>query len=165
MKELDRKIRNAESLPELFELVKKTVWNFLGKEQAGLLLGLADLGGSPDAVLGAFYSPDANTIVMNTAPITKLQRKNPGMMKHYSFYILLHEYVHAIGVYDEAMTRELTARLARSLLGENHAVTDLATGKFSIVQVHDMEDMFREPKGVAIEYVLCIDRENTNYIN
>ena len=165
MKELDRKIRNAGSLPELFELVKKTVWNFLGKEQAGLLLGLADLGGSPDAVLGAFYSPDANTIVMNTAPIAKLQRKNPGIINYYSFYILLHEYVHAIGVYDEAMTRELTASLAQDLLGDSHTVTALATGKISITQVHDMEDMFREPKGVEIEYVLGIDRENTKYIN
>ena len=166
MKALDRDIRNARSIPELFELVKKVVRDSTGLEQAGLLIGLADLGGSPDAVLGAFYSPDANTIIMNTGPVTKLARKNSGLINHYQFYILLHEYIHAIGVYDEDMTRQLTSQLATSFLGENHAVTDMATGKVSIADVHDPEDAFREPQGLdSVEYVLGIDRENTRYIN
>ena len=39
----EKKIKKAESISEIFEIAKEIVWEYLGVEQAGLMVGISDL--------------------------------------------------------------------------------------------------------------------------
>ena len=65
-------LEKAGDFSDIFSLVKTIVQNYLGKDQAGLLVGLSDLGIHGHAFLGAFYSMDANTIVINKRPLNNI---------------------------------------------------------------------------------------------
>ena len=96
-----RRFDSSESLPELFQLAKEGVKEILGKERSGLMLGMADLGMRPDWFVGAFYPVGSNIIVMNKTPLRFLEETKPKIVKPYCFHILLHEYLHSIGILDE----------------------------------------------------------------
>src|SRR3989338_1390300 len=103
------KLRNAPGLQDIFELVKGVVWRAFRIDQAGLLVGLAELGVGPRTV-GAFYSPGANTIVINRTVMDGIGRLHDReLFNSYCFYILLHEYLHSCGFYDEAENRQVVA--------------------------------------------------------
>tara|TARA_Y100000310_G_scaffold264948_1_gene275783 strand:- start:190 stop:462 length:273 start_codon:yes stop_codon:yes gene_type:complete len=84
-------LEKARSFADIFDLVKKTIKNYLGTDQAGLLLGLSDLGNYGNAYLGTFYSFDANTIVINKRPLNKIKQTKPNLYNPYIFHVLLHE--------------------------------------------------------------------------
>lgn len=117
---------SAKDLPDIFELVKKTVRKSTGKERSGLMLGLANLGGGPEGLIGAFYPVATNIIVMNTLPLKRIKETDPALYKPYVFHILLHEYLHALGIIDEAATRSEAYRISVEMFGEKHAVARLA---------------------------------------
>ncbi|MBI2580532.1 hypothetical protein HYV85_01860, partial [Candidatus Woesearchaeota archaeon] len=84
---LAARLRDAQSLQELFELVKELVWKHLKADQAGLMVGLAELGIRPEAVLGAYYSPDANTIIINKTVMNQVQQlADRTLYNSYCFY-------------------------------------------------------------------------------
>ena len=169
------RLRDAQTLQELFELVKELVWKHMRADQAGLMVGLADLGISPEAVLGAFYSPDANTIVMNKTVMNHVKKlADPMLFNSYCFYILLHEYLHSCGFYDENENRQVVAAIAAQELGPDHAVTKLATTNDAMLKL--IREGIMSSKGASdnlsaaaemtgIEFVEGIDRRNTNYIS
>lgn len=168
------KLRSAQSLQEVFELVKEVVWKRLRADQAGLMVGLAELGISAEAVLGAYYSPDANTIVINKTVMSSVNALDDGLLYNsYCFYILLHEYLHSCGFYDENENRRVVAAIAAQEFGPGHAVTKLATTSDAIVKL--IREGIMSGKGgrsgmsgtadAGIEFVEGIDRRNTNYIN
>ncbi len=173
-----RKLAASQGLQDLFELVKEVVWKALQRDQAGLMLGLAELGIGGQRVLGAFYSPDANTIVMNKTVMSHVKKlADPLLYNSYCFYILLHEYLHSCGFYDESQNRQIVAAIAASCFGPGHAVTKLATAPEAMLKL--IGDSFQasgdKPGGPdefsdelasesGIEFVEGIDRRNTNYI-
>lgn len=168
------KLRNAQSLQEVFELVKEVVWKHLRADQAGLMVGLAELGVNPQAVLGAYYSPDANTIVINKTAMSRVNALDDRLLYNsYCFYILLHEYLHSCGFYDENENRQVVAAIAAQEFGPGHAVTKLATTddamlsliKESVLSGKEGGSAIPVPAGGVIEFVEGIDRRNTNYIN
>lgn len=122
----DAALRAARDLPEIFELVKLAVSRFTGRERSGLMLGLANLGGGPRGLVGAFYPVATNIIVMNTLPLKRIKETDPEFYNPYVFHILLHEYVHTLGVIDEASTRSRVHAISAAAFGEDHAVTQLA---------------------------------------
>ena len=171
------KLRDAQSLQGIFELAKEAVWKHLRVDQAGLMVGLADLGIRPEAVLGAYYSPDANTIVMNKTVMNQVkQLADQQLYNSYCFYILLHEYLHSCGFYGESENRQIVAAIAIQELGQDHVVTKLATTndamlkliKAGIMSGKGGKDSFSATAAATaeagIEFVEGIDRGNTNYI-
>jgi hypothetical protein len=162
----DKKIRNAKVFADIFEIVREAVREYLGADQAGLMVGVSDLGGSSNGFIGAFYSLNANMIIINKRPLASILQTNPRLYNYYLFHVMLHEYIHSIGSYDEAMTRQLVLEISGHYFGNDHVVTQLASGieKFMPHLAYPDSD-FQPPRDAGIEFVKGIDRKNTNYIN
>ncbi len=169
---LAENLQDARSLQDIFELVKEAVWKALKADQAGLMVGLAELGIRPDGFLGAYYSPEANTIVMNRTAIDRMKRlAGRELYNSYCFYILLHEYLHSCGFYDENENRQLVAAIALGSFGQKHPVAKLATRPEALASILSKaylgtdECMQGRGESSEIEFVEGIDRRNTNYIS
>jgi len=119
-------LENCSDFTDVFELVKHGVEKVLDKSRAGLMLGLANLGGAPGYYLGAYYTLDSNMIVMNSFPLKMLREKDAKLLKPYVFHILLHEYLHSLGWHDEAQTRKVTHHVCNQLFGNAHTTTKMA---------------------------------------
>lgn len=158
-------LQEAKSFGDIFGIVKKVVYDYCGREQVGLLLGVTDLGGQADRFIGAFYSMHGNMIILNNRPLKRIQQTNPSLYNAYIFHVLLHEYIHSLGIMDEQACRQLTEELSRKYCGENHPATELAENiqKF-MPNLTYPAGSFEMPKNQNIDFVTGIDRANTNYI-
>ena len=163
--EYTQRIEKAKNIAELFSLVQEIVQKYLRREQAGLLIGITDLGSYPNGFLGAFYSLNANMILINKKPLQRVSQTNPSLYPYYLFHVLLHEYVHAIGAYDEQQARQLVYEISSHYFGQEHILTEFATHieKF-IPQLTYPSAEFQPPEDLEIEFVMGIDKRNTNYI-
>lgn len=164
------RLRKAEGLQELFGLAKEIAWKFLKVEQAGLMVGLAELGIGSGNVLGAYYSPDANTIVLNRTVMDYVSKLSDAEFhKSYCLYLLLHEYLHSCGLYDERQNRQIVAAIAVQAFDGQHPVAKLATGSGVMLKAVQKHYLQNNPGAAAaspeIEFVTGIDRSNTNYIS
>ena len=160
------KLANAQSLQDIFELVKETAWKSLKVDQAGLMVGLAELGISSQGVLGAYYSPEGNTIVMNKTVMTQLKRRaSVELYNSYCFYILLHEYLHSCGFYDENENRQIVAAIAAQAFGHDHPVAKLAATPNAMLGLLSNAQPQAPDEFGNVEFVEGIDRSNTNYIS
>ena len=128
MTEMDfvEKLEECEDLPDIFELVKESVKQTLGRDRAGLMLGLADLGNFSSGFVGAYYPVDTNIIVMNRNPLERIKESKPELFKPYAFHILLHEYLHTLGLLSEERVRHLTYMISKECFGEEHLVSQIA---------------------------------------
>ena len=158
-------LQNAKNISDVFEMVKKVVREFIGVDQAGLLVGVSDLGGSNQGFIGAFYSLDANMIIINKMPLSRIRDTKPQIYNYYLFHIMLHEYLHSIGSYDEEQTRQMVYEISRNCFGEEHVVTKLATNMSAFIPnlLHPTE--LPQIQDSNIEFIMGIDKSNTNYIN
>lgn len=119
-------LEGARDLPDIFELVKTAVRRTTGLERSGLMLGMANLGGGADGLVGAFHPLTTNIIVMNSLPLRRIEETDPALYKPYVFHILLHEYLHTLGVIDEGATRRMTLEVSEKTFGKDHPATQLA---------------------------------------
>jgi len=110
------RLEKAKDLADIFEIVKDAVRARLGTSRGGLMLGLAELGGAPDGWVGGLYPVATNVIVMNKGPLARIMEASPELYKPYCFHILLHEYIHAIGYMDEALTRRKALEISEELV-------------------------------------------------
>jgi len=157
-------LEKANNFSDIFLLVKGVVRNYLGKDQAGLLVGLSDLGIYGHAFLGAFYSLDANTIVINKRPLKKIKQVNPNLYNPYVFHVLLHEYLHSLGVFDEEQVLMLVYDITKKYFGKNHLATQLALNLEKFLPQLTLGTEFEAPEEMSIEFLSGIDKDNTNYI-
>lgn len=159
------RLARAKTIADAFAVVQDVVRQELGREQAGLLVGLADLGSSPQGFVGAFYLIPSNIIIVNTRPLKRVKQTRPSLYMPYLFHVILHEYVHSIGSYDEEETRRLVYGMSGRVFGKGHIVTKLARDLSAF-----MPDLtypwhgFQPPEGMEIEFVAGIDRKNVDYI-
>ena len=162
----EKGIKSAKTIADIFEVVKEMVREYLDLEQAGLMVGITDLGAHNQGFIGAFYSLDANTIIINKKPLARILQTNPSLYNHYLFHIMLHEYIHSIGSFDEAQTRQLVYEMSQHYFGEKHIATQLATNisKFMPSLTYPNTG-FQPPKDINIDFIMGIDKKNTNYIN
>lgn len=162
----EKELKKAKSFADIFEIAKEMVREYLGAEQAGLMVGVTDLGTHSQGFIGAFYSMNANTIIINKKPLARLLQTNPSLYNYYLFHIMLHEYMHSIGSYDEEQTRQLVKEMSEHYFGPNHAVAQLASNmeKFMPNLTFPVKG-FQPPQDINIEFVKGIDKKNTNYIN
>ena len=162
----EKELKKARTFADIFEIAKDIVREFLGAEQAGLLVGVTDLGANSQGFIGAFYSLNANMIIINKRPLGRILQTNPALYNYYLFHVMLHEYVHSIGSFDEAQTRQLVYEMSQHYFGANHLVTQLASNieKFMPNLAYPAQG-FQPPQDINIEFVRGIDKKNTNYIN
>jgi len=156
---------SSETLPDMFEVVKDLVECELGRHRAGLMLGLVDLGISHGGFVGAYFVVGGNAIVINRQALAAVKSRQPELEKPYQFYLLLHEFLHAVGILDEAECRGKAATLSARAFGGDHVVTRIA---------RDFGGMFRNiiqpgygylpPEDTSIEFIQGFDRSSVNYI-
>jgi hypothetical protein len=154
---------SAKDLPDIFEIVKTAVRKSTGMERPGLMLGLANLGGGPEGLIGAFYPIATNIIVMNTLPLKRIKETDPALYKPYVFHILLHEYLHTLGIIDEAATRKKAYEISTEIFGKEHIVTQLAAdlSRFIPKLVYPVYG-WQPPEEYQLELVKGFDRSSTS---
>jgi hypothetical protein len=122
----DSRLDRAKDLADIFELVKDGVRARMGLSRAGLMLGLADMGGAPGQFLGGLYPVTTNVIVLNRTATKAILMNKPELYKPYVFTILLHEYLHTLGFLDEGQVRQMVYEITSALFGMHHATTWIA---------------------------------------
>ena len=120
----DTSLQEASDFKGVFEVVRRSVKDLLGVERGGLDLYLRDL---PLGV-GAFHKVGTNAIVLNRALIDLIVKSQVAFagIKSFVYSVLLHEYLHSLGIYDELQVRRLTYQITRETLGQRHLATFLA---------------------------------------
>lgn len=109
----------------IFEIIRNVVRKRLGLERKGLMLGTQDL---PDYLL-AYHPMGSNIIVINRKMLEKIKsasRNDSEIVNSYLFSILLHEYLHAVGIRQELKTHKLTTYLCERELGPDHLATRIS---------------------------------------
>jgi hypothetical protein len=162
-KDFIKRLEEATSIPDIFEVVKESVWKTIRKSRAGLELGLVELGNRPEGLLGAFYVSGSNIIIMNETPLKRIQETNPDLLTPYIFSILLHEYLHSLGYFDEDYVKSITYQISCEIFGSNSIIAEISK---------DMTKFFPNiiyPQGtpkvdVPIKIVKDFDRSSISYI-
>lgn len=159
-----QRLEKCGTLADMFELVKEVVRKRRGWERAGLMLGLADLGSAPGSMLGGYYTVGTNMIVMNKAPLARVMRTMPKLYKPYAFYVLMHEYLHSLGILDEDAARRVALGISEEAFGVKHLVSRIAADLGRFVPFLSWPDIAWRPENVRIELVEGFDRGSVSYI-
>lgn len=164
--DLLRRYEEAEKIGEIFEVVKTAVKEVLDRERAGMMLGLADLGSRTNYWIGGYWALGSNAIIMNSIPLKRIQDTKPKLFKPYMFSILLHEYLHSIGILEEARTRAVTYQISKELFGEDHLATKMAEdiSKFLPNLTYPGVDYKPNAKDFKYHIVTDFDSSNKRYI-
>ncbi|MCD6312899.1 MAG: hypothetical protein J7L79_03710 [Thaumarchaeota archaeon] len=156
-----KRLEEAESFGEIFRVVKSAVQEVLKTRRAGLELILADL---PSGV-GAMHQPGSNAIIMNRKYLQALlgSSKTRVEINSHIFFILLHEYLHSLGVLDEEEAKTLSLRVIRETLGEDHPAYKIAVKDLSELRsiLEKEQDLGSDEN---VEIVRDFDTDNTQYI-
>lgn len=120
------RLEDAEDLTRLFDIAKDLVDEALDRSRAGLMLGLARLGLSPEGYLGGYFVVGSNTIVLNHDVLDHVETAFPEHYNAYAFNILLHEYLHTVGYLDEGKLRATTHNIVHDAFGPDHPATSIA---------------------------------------
>jgi hypothetical protein len=162
-KEFIKRLKGSESIPDIFEIVKEVVWSTARKSRAGLELGLVEMGNKPEGLLGAYYVTGSNIIIMNETPLKRIQETNPNLLNSYIFSILLHEYLHSLGYFDENYVKNLTHQISCEAFGSDSDIAEIS---------RDMNKFFPYiiyPEGAPkidspVKMVRDFDRSSIRYI-
>ncbi len=164
-KTYDELLEDARNLPDIFELVKKGVRQVTNLSRPGLMLGLADLGEGAQAWVGGFHVIASNAIIMNSRPMDHIHTHQPDLYKPYVFFVLMHEYLHTLGYFDEATCRTKTNEVANVLFGAQHVVTRLTRNVETFLpKFSTMKYGWMPPQNPLIQYVRGFDRSSVGYI-
>ncbi|MHA1459385.1 MAG: hypothetical protein ACTSQR_06955, partial [Promethearchaeota archaeon] len=118
-----------QEMPEIFETVKKDVRKILGRHRAGLRLGLAELEMYQGGFIGGMHFHPGTDIVMNITPLMIMlaSKKDDLIIWAYTYHILLHEYIHSLGIIDERRCRIETINVSKETFkDESHPALILA---------------------------------------
>lgn len=159
------KLERARGLADIFELVKEAVRRTKKTGRAGLSLGLTELGNEGNLLIGAFYPFGSNIIVMNKTPLRKILETDPQLFKPYAFHVLLHEYLHTLGILDEGVLRETAYNICKEVFGPKHLATQMAEGieRFLPNLLYPSMD-FQPKEKFYVEMVRDFDRSSMEYI-
>ncbi|MGC8562181.1 MAG: hypothetical protein ACP5UZ_04430 [Thermoplasmata archaeon] len=144
----------------IFSLVRKAVKSTLGKERVGLGLALADL----PSQLGAFWEVGGNYIVMNRKLLEalKVANRSGAEVNSFVFVILMHEYLHSLGVLDENRARELTAKICATIFEEGHPAFEIGTK--DPWQVYPFLMKVPNGNGGNLKFINNFDSDTVSYI-
>ena len=125
-REFIKRLKSSDSIPDTFEIVKDVVWSTVRKSRAGLELGMVEIGNAPGGLLGAYYVTGSNMIIMNETPLKRIQETNPDLLTPYVFSVLLHEYLHSLGYFDENYVKNLTEQISCEAFGSNSVIAEIS---------------------------------------
>jgi len=167
---LQIQLETSENFGDIFEIVKRSVKQQLGMERAGLMLILADL----PMHLGAFHGVGTNQIVMNRVLLDRIVAAGHprSQINAFVYSILLHEYLHSLGVIDESEVRRLVNEISVNTFGPDHPASTIASrGPWSLlrgvgfVDTHISNETRLELKQRRAELVTDFDRSHRTYIS
>jgi hypothetical protein len=159
-----------QQMPQIFENVKKDVKKIMGRHRAGLSLGLVEMGMFRGGFIGGMHFHPGTEIVMNKSPLKIILESQPyEIIWAYTYHILLHEYIHSLGIVDEQQCRTITLTISEEIFKDkNHPVLILARNGIGVF-IPDLKIVFvppeRRPDGMSIEYVSGFDRESQSYFS
>lgn len=156
-----------KEIPRIFEKVRKDVRKTYRRHRAGLSLGLVEMGIIRGGFIGAMHFAPGTDIVMNTTPLKLILESQPdNIVRAYVYHILLHEYIHSLGVLDESACRQITLNITEQLLPEDHPAVVLARKGIG-TYIPDLNLIYAPPEmkpdGISIEYIEGFDKESYNY--
>jgi hypothetical protein len=147
------KLEAAKDIPEIFELVMKAVQETMGFIRSGLELGLVELAGSQGHFIGCLHPIGTNMIVVNRLPLERVKQSSPQICKSYLFHVLLHEYLHTVGIWNEKTIHEGVLATTRQLFGDDHPATKLAEDVRQLFPYITYPIQMRLPEGTEIMLV------------
>ncbi|TKJ19325.1 MAG: hypothetical protein CEE42_15750 [Promethearchaeota archaeon Loki_b31] len=159
-----------KEMPEIFESVKNDVRKILGRHRAGLSLGLVEMGVFRGGFIGGMHFHPGTEIVMNKSPLKIILDSQPyEIVWAYTYHILLHEYIHSLGVIDERQCRAITLSISEQIFREaDHPVIILAKNGIGTF-ILNLRIIYippeKRPDGMPIEYVYGFDRESQSYFS
>ena len=155
--------RLRKDLIETFEQVKKSVRRTEKRSRAGLMLGLQEMGSTLSGFIGGYYPVDSNIIVLNRTPLRRIEETDLLLLKPYAFHVMLHEYIHSLGLLDEEATRRKTYDVSVACFGVDHIITQLSTDmtKFFPNLVYPVYGWNPPQQPAPVEIIRGFDRSNT----
>jgi hypothetical protein len=158
------RLLKARDIPDVFEAVKAAVRKVLGRERAGLMVVTQEIGNVPNGFFGGYFVVGANAIVVNQTPLRRIQETEPGLYIPWLFGLLLHEYLHSLGILDETEVRRVTNQVAQGVLGPDHPATKMAANPMEYLGNLAWPHVVWAPRDVPFEIVKGLDRDATSYI-
>ncbi|MFX1418599.1 MAG: hypothetical protein ACFE9N_06735 [Promethearchaeota archaeon] len=159
-----------KEIPEIFKQVKTDVRQVYGRHRAGLSLGLVEMGMYRGGFIGGMHFSPGTDIVMNKTPLEViLKEQSYEIVWAYTYHILLHEYIHSLGILNEHQCRNITLRISEKIFEEtSHPAIILAKngiGTFfpNLPLIYAPPDL--NPDGIKIEYIINFDHESYDYIS
>jgi hypothetical protein len=154
-----------QSLIETFEEVKEVVQQKEGRSRAGLMLGLQEIGASLEGFIGAYYPVASNIIIVNKTPLRRILETNKALLKPYAFHVLLHEYIHTLGYFDEETTEQKTYEISKKQFGERHIIIQLSVNmrKYFPNLVYPIHGWLPQKETPVLELVQGFDFSSTNF--
>ena len=99
----------------------------MDRKRPHILLGLIELGFNRGSFIGGLHLGGTNEIFINKSALKVMEEESkPEYYKAYLFIILLHEYIHSVGVINELRTRKYTRVIVQEIFEGEHPVTKLA---------------------------------------
>ena len=157
-----------QKMPEIFEKVRKDVRKITGRHRAGLSLGLVEMGMQQGGFIGGMHFPPGTDIVMNRTPLkVLLEQTSDDIVWAYTYHILLHEYIHSLGIYNEQQCRAVTLNITEKIYDDlSHPALVLAKRGIG-AYFPDLHLIYRPPErrpdGISIEYISGFDRQSYDY--
>jgi len=155
-------------IPSIFEEVRRDVKKIYKRRRAGLSLGLVDLGMSQGGFVGGLHFHPGTDIIMNISPLKLIIETQPyEVIWAYTYHILLHEYLHSLGIIDEQRCRILTLKLTEEIFeASDHPAVILAKNGISSY-IPRMELRYlppeQKPEGIRIEYLTGFDQDSYEF--
>jgi hypothetical protein len=156
------RLDHCEDFGDVFELVKKSAEQSLGRRRAGLMLYLARL----PKHIGAFHTMGTNGIVMNRTTLDMITRGARSLreINSYVYSILLHEYLHALGYTEEGDVRKLVYDVSLETFGPDHPATQIASkGPAAMFPADMVGDFPNQPPDV--EVIPDLEKSSQRYIS
>jgi hypothetical protein len=120
------KLEAAKDIRSIFQVVTQAVHEQMGMTRSGLELGLVELEDSQGRFIGCLHPMGTNQLLVNKLPLQLVRQTSPSICRSYLFVILLHEYLHTFGIWDEKETTEGGLAMIRQVFGDEHPATKLA---------------------------------------
>jgi hypothetical protein len=121
--EYREKLYSCKNFGDIFELVKEIVYKKFKKSRGGLSLYLVN---APKYIL-AYHIMGSNLIAINRTVLEALYQITDDIRKinSYIFVVLLHEYLHSLGIYDERLVTKIEFDICQEFFGEDHITTQM----------------------------------------
>ncbi|MFX1591243.1 MAG: hypothetical protein ACFFCL_01000 [Promethearchaeota archaeon] len=157
-----------EEIPVIFKQVKSDVKKVYRRHRAGLSLGLVEMGMYKGGFIGGMHFSPGTDIVMNRTPLEIILKEQPyEIVWAYIYHILLHEYIHSLGILNELQCRRITLKVSENIFKDtNHPAIILAKNGIgtyfpNLHLIYAPPDLSSE--GIPIEYIYNFDPESFEY--